>query len=64
WQRAARLSESDMLTVCNLAFLGVSVMKPVTPKGEKAGFFSSKKKGAEKKDMLRRKREEDTYALY
>lgn len=45
WQKLARLSAADMTAVCNLMYLGVTVMKQPRPAtSEKKGLFGGGKK--------------------
>ncbi|KAI8472381.1 MAG: Sec1-like protein [Monoraphidium minutum] len=61
WQKVARMDPRDMATVCNLAYLGVAVMKAQAPMASSMfGLASKKKKGAYRK---REGREESNYAL-
>lgn len=69
WQKVARMDPADMAAVCNLAHLGVPVMKGASASGAKAALSSfglPTGKSAAKRGLAYRKREgrgEGSYAL-
>lgn len=60
WMTLAKLSNADLAAVCNLAYMGVQVVKPA----EKSGFFSSIKDRKEKEFLRKRKEDGNDYSLF